>query len=161
MRAKPLFARGALTDWLIGQLTDGLADKGILVGDAVAPKAGGWTGSQPGQGNFVSYVVLSTGAAQPASRMPLAEPDADDWAASYTLRAVGAMRQQCDWTADQARLIWGQLPVLVLPLGPSSWKVYQGQVTAMGEVRRNDATDPPYWEVSDTLGVNLARSRAG
>lgn len=157
-RIKPLFERGRLTDYLLGALPTLLSGSNILVGDAIAPRPGGWP-SQPGQGTFVGYVVLATGPATPRSQQPLGEPESDDWSAVYTLRSVGGLRSQVDWIADRVRNAWNQLTVGPLELGESYWKLYQPSISRMGSVDRNDATDPPYWEIADTVSVSLARSR--
>jgi hypothetical protein len=163
-RAQGVFARGKLTDYLLAQLTDRLTGTAVLVGDGVAPKAGGWQGGQPGQGAFAPYVVLSTGEASSNSPQPLGQANADDWVCQYTLRSVGGLRKQADYAADVAIYVWNVFGALgeELDLGMEttrSWKLYRSDVLRMGPVTRNDEVDPALWEMTANLAVYLTKSR--
>jgi hypothetical protein len=165
MSRKPLFERGRLTDWLLEELGGALPAE-VLLGDGVAPNDGGWQGGQPGQGKFIGYSVLGTGAAAPGGTATLAETDSSEWLLRYTLRSAGGVRHQADFCADKARQAWHRLVDAgepVIPLGndadPSNWKVYSPLVVSMGAVSRTDQTQPPFWEVLDEVTVKISRSR--
>lgn len=148
-----ILARGSLTDDMLLYLTTQLADKDILVGDGHAPADGGWTGGQPGEGSFQPYVVLATGPAQKQSRDPLATDDTS-WLATYTVKSVGALRSQTDWTADQARKVLADFRFKHINLD-GDWAIRQTTFPRLGGVDRNDATDPPTWEQVDQVSVWL------
>lgn len=150
------FNRGVLTDWLLEMLENNLEPE-ILVGDGQAPLAGGWTGGEPGDGDFVSYVTLSTGPArkQQASRPAIGRENVS-WVCSYTLSHTGALRQQVDWTADKVR------PAMSAArgLGPmENWTITLVDYTVLGPVTRNSSIDPPVWELSDSVDLWLERAR--
>lgn len=162
--AKPLFERGRLTDWLLETLLrpplGAMMPTPVLVGDAVAPEEGGWSGGEPGQGTFVPYVTLATGPAAPAPKQGLGPGEAWDWMLRYQLRSVGALRGQCDWVADQARAAWDTQGEVRLSIGDGpQWKAAQFVVASMGAVTRNDQVSPPYWEVVDEVSLALSRCR--
>lgn len=148
-----IFSRGVLTDQMLDYLGSRLEDTGVLVGDGIAPKEGGWTGGEPGKGDFVPYVVLSTGPAQKQSRDPLAQ-DNTSWLATYTTRHVGALRQQTDWCADKVREALVEFHPKTIHLD-SKWRVLQTTYPRLGAITRNDTTDPAYWELQDDVSVWL------
>jgi hypothetical protein len=153
-----IFLRGPLTDWLLDYLEDRLAasDSALLLGDGIAPVEGGWTGGQPGKGEFRAYLVVSTGVVRHRDNDPLAGGDSS-WLASYGLRGVGGSRQQADWAADQGREALNAARNIDLDLG-GPWRMQQARYESLGGVSRNDNTDPPYWEVSDTVALWMDRT---
>lgn len=159
MRGVSIFSRGPLTDALLDHLESTLSVEGVnlLVGDGFAPVQGGWTGGQPGAGSFKAYVVVGTGPATHNNRDPLSDPNSS-WLANYTIRGVGGSRQQCDWAADKSRQAIIKFRPKGLNLGADGWHVLQSLYTGLGPVTRNDAADPPYWEVTDNVSLWMERS---
>lgn len=151
-----IFSRGPLTDAILDHLEAALDTAlGILVGDGIAPVGGGWSGGQPGEGDFVPYVVLSTMPASKGFTDPVPGGDTS-WRAGYSLRCVGALRSQCDWVADKSR----QAMVLYKPKTidlDGDWRVLKTSYDTLGAVTRNDSTDPPYWELLDTATLWLEK----
>lgn len=153
-----IFLRGPLTDWLLEHIEASLTERNVLllVGDGVAPKEGGWTGGQPGKGKFKPYVVVTTGIARHNAADPLANGDGS-WLAMYNLRGVGGSRQQAEWAADQGREALNAARQIPLDLG-GPWTMQQARYETLGGVSRNDSTDPPYWEVPDTVALWMERT---
>lgn len=161
MSRRPLPERGPLTSWLLTRIGDQLEEAGQLLGDGVAPPEGGWTQGQPGQGDFIAYSVLMGGAATAGQPQTLGgSVDSDGWMLRYTLRSVGAVREQADWAGDAVRAAWHGLESTTMLLGPAKWQVHVPAVTSMGQPVRNDAVQPPLWEVTDEVSLRLDRSRA-
>lgn len=150
-----VFHRGPLTDAILDHLETVLADTMIEVGDGIAPAEGGWTGGQPGEGNFVPYVVLSTLQATKGFQDPVPGGD-QSWRAAYSLRCVGAMRQHADWVGDMSRDAMKAFKPKVIDLG-GSWRVMKTSYETLGPVTRNDSSDPPYWELLDTATLWLEK----
>lgn len=147
-----LFPRLVVTDGLIEHLEQALEPAGVLVGDGVAPVAGGWVGGQPSRGDFVPYLVVATMPATPNQRDPVGRVNSS-WLASYNLRTVGGSRQQVEWTADRARALVG---TFMLPRNEiNGWGLQQAVYATLGAVMRNDSTDPPYWECNDSVALWL------
>lgn len=153
--SKDIFARGVLTDDLLDYLeqTFAAAEFTLLVGDHLAPEEGGWSGGQPGTGEFVPYLVLTTGPATRNAKDPIGR-DNSSWSAAYTLRAVGATRTQADWAADMARsAVVGYAKRK--PEGLGGWKVQLTLYSVLGDIQRNNSVDPPYYELTDTVALWL------
>lgn len=153
-----IFARGLLTDWLLDYTEAGLANAGVnlLIGDAIAPLDGGWSGGQPGEGVFRPYVVVSTMATVANQNDPLGS-DNTSWRANYSVRAVGGSRQQVEWAGDRSRLILSDIRRVTLDL-EGAWQVQRSRYDTLGAVQRNDSTDPPYWEATDTLALWMEKA---
>lgn len=156
--SEPIFPRGVLTDALLDVLEVALQPD-ILVGDGIAPEPAGWTGGQPGEGDFISYVTLNTGPARKniASRQTLGR-DNTAWVAGYTLTNVGALRQQCDWTADRTRSALTEGTLEALEFSPG-WRILLVEFTGLGGLTRNSSVNPPYWELTDNVDLWLERAR--
>ena len=149
-----LLDRGALTDAVLDHVSTQLAAAtGVTVGkvpplgDHVAPKEGGWVNGQPGSGLFVPYVVLKTGGGAPRALSPATTDPA--WAMNFTFVSNGGSRAQCDW---MSRALYEAVAGLKnTRFGDPAWKVINVEWSALGAMLRNDATDPPFWSVSDTV----------
>jgi hypothetical protein len=152
---KNILRRGLFTDLLIDHVTP-LMPATVLLGDGLAPEAGGWTGQEAGSGAFKPYVVLTTGAGRKNLTEPLRGQDTS-WRLSYTVRGVGANRQQADFACDAARPIFSGLQHFsaLVGVGNAPWHVLKSEYVALGDVRRNDATDPPLFECVDSLEIWL------
>jgi hypothetical protein len=117
------------------------------VGDHVAPAGGGWANGQPSSGIFIPYLVLKTGGGAPRALSPASTDPA--WALGITLMATGGSRSQCDWMARVGyRAVRG---LTQQRFGTPSWKIINVEWSSLGPMLRNDATDPPFWTVSDTI----------
>lgn len=151
-------ARGPLTDELIAYLNAHAT--GILVGDAIRPADSGWP-QTPQVNDFVSYVTVGTG---PGGRVPT---EADTlasahtaWLFTYTFTSCGGARKQADWTADQIRAASLSFrDVSPLTLGDEDWSIESVRFDRVGSVDRNDATDPPFWQVVDSCVIRVSRQR--
>lgn len=162
--ADKIFERGRLTDWIVATLfapLPALDPVAVLVGDAVAPDAGGWSEGTPDQGVFVPYTVLVTGPGVAFDKQNIQASEAWDWKLRYQLRHAGGMRNQADWTADQARKVWDAQGETRLMLNddPPHWKAFGFSVVTMGAVNRNDTVQPPYYEIVDDVQLSLSRCR--
>lgn len=150
--------RGPLTDTLIQHLMDGLQSfgQGVPVGDGVVPKGAGWNG-EPNlpTSNFRSYVVVIAGPASQSSG-PMGDSQGD-WKFPYMLGSYGSSRKMCDWMADRARALLGDLRGEVYSLGEDDYSVQYVQVNSIGGTNRIDATDPPYWGQTDGLTLWMTK----
>ena len=153
----PVFQRRLLTNVLLDELTAALAPSGTLVGDAVAPEAGGWSGGQPGSGSFVPYLVLTSGHGTQAQNH--LATFYDEWLVSYTVGCHGGNRDQCEYVADQSRYVLPALRAQNLDIGEQMWHLAQVSYTSWGNVRRTDATSPPYFSSDDSVSLKLLRTR--
>jgi len=152
-------ARSVLTTKVISHLVMTLAPAGIQVGRGMAPPEGGWTQGQPGEGTFVPYVTLKTGTATtPAGMSDPVGRSRNSWEVGYVLTSTGALESQADDVGDQVRAAITALQ------GPFSlrgvdWVLQQVRTPRLGATTRNDSTDPPFWDVSDDVSLQLSRER--
>lgn len=155
-----VFARGPLTDWLLDRLESELSEinSAVLLGDGIAPEDGGWTGGQPGVGQFRAYTVITTAAATRLHASPIGD-SANSWSAGYVFRSVGGSRQQAEWAADRTRVALDRVKKINLDLMTGTWRLTKVHYETLGGVSRNDSTDPPYWELADTAGLWLDREQ--
>lgn len=157
------FERGRVTDMLLSNLTTALDASSILVGDNLAPPTAAWTGGEPGKGDFIPYVVLTTAPAIRNSSSVLGSDDTDDWSAQYKLASYGGLRDQVDWVADQARRAWYQLPRGRQDVGwliddaRESWKIYDYSIASLGGIDRVDQSNPPTWQLIDSVALGITR----
>lgn len=151
-----IFRRGLFTDLLLDRVAADFAATPVLLGDGEAPGAGGWTGQQAGKGSFKPYVTLTTGVSR-SNLTPALRGQDRSWKLTYTLKGVGGNRQQADFAADTARVIFSNLAkeVFLVGQGNAAWHILKGEYASLGDVRRNDATDPPVWECVDNLEIWL------
>lgn len=150
--------RGPFTDQLVAFFTERMPAP-QLVGDAVKPAGSGWP-STPQEGDFIGYVTIATApAARDQAQSDSLASQGSAWNLTYTLLSVGAVRAQADNIADVSRAIalafQGLSP---LTLGPADWAIQSALATRMGSVDRNDITDPPYWQVSDSVTYRIVRN---
>jgi hypothetical protein len=145
--------RGLLTDSLLEHLETEMGQLDMLVGDHLAPEEAGWTGGQPQRGHYRSYVTVRTGEGIPRERDTAAATHSS-WTLTYTLLSVGAVREQCDYTADMVRRA-----CLSFETAPEGWRIVHVGFTRLGAVNRNDSTDPPTYECTDSVQVWLDRRR--
>jgi len=145
--------RGPLTDVLI----ETLESVGKPIGDADAPKDGGWQGEPNTTGtNFTPYSTLLPGTgANPSG--PLSDTSAD-WQFNYNLSSFGVSRTQCEWMADRARDSLSVLKNTKQVLGPgnlieSTHTIQKVSFTTIGSIQRVDMTNPPYWGQVDQFTV--------
>jgi hypothetical protein len=145
---------GVLTDHVLDTFEAQVTD--VLVGDGIAPEAGGWSKGQPDVDVFVPYAVLAFGGAAPrvSQEMTLGKAT-ETWLASYQVRYHGGSRAQVDWTATKIR-------AAVESLLKSSFGV-EGSVVwiqwqSLGGVSRNDAVNPPIWTASDNFTLHCTKS---
>lgn len=133
---------GALTTKVIERF----AAHGLLIGDGVAPTAGGWSEGQPNVDRFVAYSTVSFDGAVPALPDLTIKPD---WEALFSVRHFGGARKQCDFQAtatrgvidDLRRMTVGDFTVIAV-----TWK-------SLGAMTRVDQTDPPYWQAFDLVAL--------
>ena len=150
-------ARSLLTTKIIDFLVSSLADEGVLVGRGQAPPAGGWESGQPGTGDFTAYVTLKTGSATtPAAGEPARMGTArTSWDVAYSLTSVGALESHADDTADKVRFAIVDLPQSY-ELRGFTWVLQQVRTPRLGPTLANNATDPPFWEVTDDVSLHLS-----
>ena len=142
--------RGTLTDTIITVLEAA----GLMVGDGVAPKEGGWESGQPNVGRFVPYVVLMAGSVAGVDRN-VARGYTKDWMASFSLRTFSATRRTTDALAFAAREALEDCT----PFTFGNFKAIHVSVTTIGSMQRSDASDPPLWQEFDSVEVHCVPHR--
>lgn len=143
---------GTMTDTLLLRLTGTPAS--LLIGDGVAPTAGGWGTGAPNVGTFTPYTVLAFEGAIPTNpEVARAEPD---WETRWQLRHYAGSRDQGDWQALRAReRVVSALQVI---FGVNvQYKIAALRWNSLGAMQRNDTTDPPYWQASDVVVLSASR----
>lgn len=150
--------RGVLTDTLVVALTAALDDDpAILVGDGMAPVEGGWPKGEPGEGDFVPYIVLTCGSWRPAAGLTLA-PAGDAWSASYRVGSYGGQREHADYVADRVHQCWPRMQLDPMTLGHGGeWGFASWDIAEMGEVVRNDQIQPSMWSTTSALTLLVTR----
>lgn len=152
--------RGRLTDLLVAhmQADATLTAKDIPVGDGIAPPEGGWAKMQPGEDEFIGYVLLSTGQAVPAPEPETIRAAHATWRCLYGLRGVGGSRQQADFVADKMREAFLTFPTDPVDLG-ETWTIQQLRFERLAAVRpQKQGTDTPEFVVDDLAEIWIARS---
>lgn len=145
--------RGPITDVLVEHLTTTL-EPGILVGDGVRKPASGWSGGQPGQGNFVPSVLVATLDGLPNFRDTIRDRHSS-WKLIYRLGTAGGVRKQADDAADAVRAATLALPRDAL----GGWKIVDVVFSRQAPVEPQAPTDHPTFLVNDQVEIWLERSR--
>lgn len=136
---------GAATKMILTQLRS----TGLLVGDGIAPKEGGWVEGAPNIDAFLAYSVVGFAGASPAY------PDvgllrSQDWATTWTIRHHGGSRDQLDFQATAARTLCLDLHRKSFGVA-HSFTVIELVWRSLGENIRNDQIDPPFWSSTDVI----------
>ena len=159
------FGRGDLTKLIVSNLTAQLATYALSVvpgvGQEIAPQnpqSGstlyGWNG-QPGQGQFMPYCVVKTKAARPRRQADDLSVLDSSWTAQYHVSNSGGVPQEAEWVADNVRIAMTNLPRGNTPLGANLWHVQFVHIIQYGEVVPDQATDPPFYNITDVYEVWL------
>lgn len=151
--------RGRLTDALVAHLVVNnlLAERGIVFGDGEAPAAAGWTGNEPGVGEFVASLVLTTLLSQPTPAPETLRSEHSSWRMAYQLRATGGTRTQADEAADRGRHAMEDFPADEYNLG-EMWKVQRILFPRLSGVRIQKVSDVAQWISDDVAEVWVFRS---
>lgn len=145
------FPRGALTTYLIGQLSSQ-----VLIGDGEAPEAGGWDDDPNApESSYSPYVVLAPQTAQEASGS--FDDSNSEWRIPYTLSSYGITREQVEWNADRSRQAMVSLARVVVDLDTGNWKIQQSRVNSIGGVARNDNTEPSEFSQVDVVTMWMSK----
>lgn len=145
------FARGDLTAWLLEKMATTL-----VVGDAIAPEAGGWDGPPTKDGSgYQAYVVLTPMPAQDSSG-PFGDSSAD-WILPYRIDSYGVSREQVEYQADTARALIRPTNRENLTAGGASYRIQQIRTTSLGGVGRSDQTEPSEYSQSDIVAVYVSK----
>lgn len=137
---------GAFTDMLLARLTDA----GLLVGDGLAPTAGGWSQGAPNVDSYAPYTVLAfSGAVQEYEGIGSSE-----WSATLSVRHYAGARKQADFQALRARTVIAQVQGEVF--GDPAEKVVGVVGWRLGEMSRVDQADPPFWQVMDSVTITCS-----
>jgi len=149
---------GSLTELVIDHVAD---ISGQLVGDGIAPAEGGWVSGQPNSGIFAPYlVIVSTGAAPRYSSMDDLTTAILTWEVSYQMRGYGGSRAQVDWVMTVGRSALEGLTHSVFGVH-DTYRIKATDWKSLGATVRNDAVDPPYWQVADSFYFLCSRTRNG
>ncbi len=92
-----VWSRSEIISWLQQRLAD---DAGVAVGEHGSPPDVGWVTGEPNVGDFVPYLVVFSGLAQP-NRDGLTDTQWH-WNAQFTVRAWSETRAECDSLVEAA-----------------------------------------------------------
>ena len=149
--------RGVLTDQLLDYL-DGLSALNYLaIGDGAVNPAAGWSGT-PGQGIFMPSLTVRTGVAVPTARDELRSRHSS-WSCSYSLKFVGALRQQADDAADQVRSAVLDFALTAGALS-TAWSLQDVLFSQLGPVNKVGNDDSATFEIEDSVQLWLSRQRS-
>lgn len=133
----------------------------VLIGRGVAPPEGGWSAGQPGQGTYVPYVVLKTGAAiTPGPGQPERLGRVrTSWVVSYAFTYHGKMESAVDEYADVVR---DEIIALdkALTIDGVEWRVQQVKFDRLGATEIDNSTSPGHWRLTDDVSLHLSRVSA-
>ena len=147
----------AFTDMAVAQVKS-VTEPEVLVGDGVAPDAGGWAMGQVNITAFVPYVVVAVSTLIGGADGALADLYGDA-AFVVSLRSYGGSRAQADLAADLGRRSLADLMLTNVVLGDSgTWRVLSVTYPGLGGPTRIDTVDPPYWSVIDSARIALHRT---
>lgn len=144
--------RGELTTLLI----DRLRTAGLLIGDGVAPDAGGWN-DDPNlpTSKFMPYLVVNP--------MAVADPNgpigdtSSDFRVPYSVTSTGISRKQAEVYSDKGRKTLAELERNSVMLGGSDWKIQQARANSIGGVVRTDNTEPSEFTQSDVVTIWITK----
>jgi hypothetical protein len=138
-------------------IRDAISQAGFPVGLAIKPEEGGWVqGSPPGPGStFAPYAVLVPNGASVSSG-PVSDSNAD-WRLPYTVTAYGVTGEQAERLADRCRLAVAGIVKTTISVTTGSYKVQKVGLSTIGQVTRQDQTEPPFYTQTDTIEVWLSR----
>lgn len=155
---KDLPERGRLTDQLLAYLRghQALLDWGMVVGDGDPPKEAGWSGGQPGVGQFVASATVRTAQAVPLHRETVRSRHSS-WRCRYGVRSVGALRSHADHAADLTRAALSDFRDLPMQ-GPAGWRIQDAVYESLGGVEKRGAGDNATWDVDDVVDLWVVRS---
>jgi len=139
---------GSLTTALVAALA---VSSGELVGDGVAPTAGGWSNGQPNVGDYVPYGVLSFQGANPRESNLRYNEHVKTWITQWRIGYYGASREQADWVATAIR----SAVVDLYGVG-TGYTVRLAEWRSLGAMTRSDQVDPPLWSALDALTLQVA-----
>lgn len=150
----------ALTELVVTNLSAALAlaTTPILVGDGIAPKAGGYLAGQPDSSEFTPYATVVQLEARVRAPSPSAMgPDDYDWDVPYKIAAYGATRRQADWVMAGARAA-SEAVLLKAVFGAVSFhQVFGVDYRSLGGPNRDDAVTPPLWGITDVVVLACTR----
>ena len=144
---------GEVTTWLCGYL-----GSTMLIGDGVAPLAGGWAEGAPNSGVFTPYVVVHSGPVSPTlTNTPLCSSQAGLLALSYRVVAYDVGRVEADALAAAARY---QLKRATghPQCGDMRVSAHQMFITGVSGATRDDSTNPKLWSATTNFTVNATRA---
>lgn len=150
--------RGQLTDQMLAYLSGhtGVTGFPLLVGDNDPPFEAGWTGAQPGVGDFTASVTVRTGNAVSLHRDTVRSRHSS-WRCRYGIRTVGAVRSQADAAADVARAALVAFRDVAVA-GPSGWHLQDAVYESFGGVEKRGTGDNATFEVDDTIDLWVVRA---
>lgn len=144
--------RGDLTAYLFEQLNT----LSVLVGDGMAPDAGGWDDdpNDPAS-SYAPYLVMT----------PLTSTDATgsiadsstDITLPYSFSAYGVSRDQVEFYADECRQKIVNLSRSVVTLTDGNWKIQQARCTSIGGVARSDNVEPSEFSQTDVIVLYMSK----
>lgn len=123
-----------------------IKDHGVLVGDHVAPKEGGWVQGQPGTSAFVPYTVVFTGPVTITQSTFM--PGGYDARMTITTRSFGATREQADSISYLVREALAEKKP-----DAGGFRTNLLWPTNIGAADRLDDVDPKMWRVVDTFSA--------
>lgn len=141
-----------LTEILLTQL----AATGFPVGDGMMPPGAWWGGQTNLPGTEAKPFTVLTSLAAGRSSGSFADSQSD-WQIPYAIESYGVTRAQCQWMADKARLVIGELQHELLQLGEDTYYVQQVRVDTINPVSARAITDPPVWFGQDGISVWLSK----
>lgn len=144
-------ARQKLTDYLIEQIS-----QVVTVGDAEAPRDGGWDGSPDKSGStYAAYVVLTPSTAGDATG-PIGD-SIGDMHVPYVITGYGVTRGQVEGYMDAVRQVVVATSRRMVVLGESTWKVQQARCDSLGGISRNDTVEPSEFSQTDVYMFYISK----
>jgi len=150
--------RGRLTDQLLAYLRadTSLSEWGMVIGDGDPPPEAGWSGHQPGVGDFVASATVRTAQAVPLHRETVRNRHSS-WRCRYGIRSVGALRPHADHAADLTRAAVVEFRDLPMQ-GPAGWRIQDAVYESLGGVEKRGAGDNATFDVDDVVDIWVVRA---